>query len=146
MENARSITSPMDPNSKMSALDSSAPTDATQYRHLVGSLIWLLNTRLDLSFSVGLLSSFMQNPLESHWQQGLRILRYLRHSPAVGIWYPASDGSDPVLQGWSDVDWGGDLDSRRSTSGYVFSLGDGALSWSSKRQPDSCLIFHGGRV
>ena len=60
MENARSITSPMDPNSKMSVFDSSAPADATQYRHLVGSLIWLLNTRLDLSFSVvGLLSSFM---------------------------------------------------------------------------------------
>ena len=81
----------------------------------------------------------MQNPLESQWQQGLRILRYLRHSPAVGIWYLASDGGDPVLQGWSDADWGGDRDIRRSTSGYVFSLGHGALSWSSKRQPTVAL-------
>ena len=81
----------------------------------------------------------MQNPLESHWQQGLRILGYLRHTPAVGIWYPASDGSYPVLRGWTDADWGGDPDIQRSTSGYVFSLGHGALSWSSKCQPTVAL-------
>ena len=134
MEDARPISSPMDPNTKLSAYDSSEPADSNLYRKLVGSLIWFLNTRLDLSFSVGLLSSFMQNPLKSHWQQGLRILEYLCQSPDVGIWYPVGDGSAPVLQGWSDADWGGDPDTRRSTSGYVFSLGHGAISWSSKRQ------------
>ena len=112
MEDARPISSPMDPNAKLSAYDSSGPADPNLYRKLVGSLIWLLNTRLDLSFSVGLLSSFMQHPLKCHWQQGLRILRYLRQSPDVGIWYPAGDGSAPVLRGWSDADWGGDPDTR----------------------------------
>ena len=118
MEDARPISSPMDPNVK---------------------LIWLLNTKLDLSFSVGLLSSFMQIPLQFHWQEGLRILRYLRQSPDIGIWYPIGDGTLPILQGWSDANWGGDPVNRRSTSGYVFSLGHGAISWSSKRQPTVAL-------
>ena len=118
MEDARPISSPMDPNVK---------------------LIWLLYTKLDLSFSVGLLSSFMQNPLQFHWQEGLRILRYLCQSPDIGIWYLVGDGTLPVLQGWSDADWGGDPDNWRSASGYVFSLGPGAISWSSKRQPTVAL-------
>ena len=128
MEDARPISSPIYPNAKLSAYDSSEHADSNQYRKLVGSLIWLLNTRLDLSFSVGLLSSFMQNSLQSHWLKGLRILRYLHQSPDVGTLYPAGDGTLPVHQGWSDADWGGDPDIRRSTSGYVFSLGYGAFS------------------
>lgn len=59
----------------------------------------------------------MQNPLKSHWDQGLRILRYLRQSPDFSIWYPAGDGKAPTVRGWSDADWGGDPESQRSTSG-----------------------------
>ena len=66
MREARPISSPMDPNEKMSSNDSSGLADAVRYRQLVGSLIWLLNTRLDVSFVVGILSSFMQQPWKSH--------------------------------------------------------------------------------
>ena len=59
MSDARSISSPMDPNAKLSSNDSSGLADTVHYRQLVGSLIWLLNTRLDLSFVVGVLNSFM---------------------------------------------------------------------------------------
>lgn len=99
----------MDPNQKLPQYDSSSPVDPTLYRTLIGSLIWLLNTRMDLSFPVGLLSSFMQKPLQCHWQQDLRILRYLQQTQDLGIWFAAaSEDSPPILRGWSDSHWGGD--------------------------------------
>lgn len=137
MENCKPITSPMDPNTKLTVTDPCEPVDASQYRKLVGSLIWLLNTRLDLSFSVGLLSSFMQTPLKTHWDAGLRILRYLQSTKDLGLFYTGGNGVK--LQGWSDSDWGGDPDTRRSTSGYTFTLGSGVVSWSSKKQPTIAL-------
>ena len=79
---------------------------------------------------------FMSQPRKTHWQAGLRILRYLQATPDHGIFYAA--GTDPhddlVLHGWTDSDWAGDLDTRRSTIGYCFILGSGAITWSSKKQ------------
>ena len=66
MQEARPISSPMDPNQKLSAFDDSTPADAQLYRKLVGSLIWLLNTKLDIRFHVGLLARFMSNPMKTH--------------------------------------------------------------------------------
>ena len=130
----------MDPNVKFSASDSSELADTSRYRKLVGSLIWLLNTRVDLSFSVGLLAGFMSQPRKTHWQAALRVLRYLKATPDLGLFYTRG-GDNPVivLQGWSDSDWAGDFDTRRSTTGYCFTLGSGAISWSSERQPTVAL-------
>ena len=76
MIEARPISSPMDPNQKLSTFGDSTPANAQLYRKLVGSLIWLLNTKIDISFPNGLLAGFMSTPLKTHWQVGLWILRY----------------------------------------------------------------------
>ena len=66
MQDCRPISTPMDPNQKLSAHDDAELVDASMYRKLVGSLIWLLNTRLDISFPVGLLAGFMSQPKKTH--------------------------------------------------------------------------------
>ena len=141
MADARPISSPMDVNQKFSCSSDSPSTDQHLYQKLIGSLIWLLNTRCDISFPVGLLAGFMGSPLQTHWQAGLRILRYLKSSPELGILYAADeDPTSPLsLFGWTDSDWAGDVDTRRSTTGYCFTLGSGAISWSSKKQPTVAL-------
>lgn len=141
MEDSRTITSPMDVNQKFSIDTDSPPADIHLYRKLIGSLIWLLNTRCDLSFPVSLLAGFMGKPLLIHWHAGLRILRYLKTTPALGLFYEADtkDSTSLSIYGWTDSDWAGDVDHRRSTTGYCFTLGSGAISWSSKKQPTVSL-------
>ena len=101
------------------------------YASAVGSLIYaMLCTRPDICFAVGLVSRYQSNPGQAHWQAVKRITRYLRGTTDLVLCY--QDG-DLKLRGYSDADWGGDLDESRSTSGYVFTLGGGAISWCSKK-------------
>lgn len=124
MLNSRPISSPMDPNVKLSAYDASPLCDNVLYRQIVGSLIWITHSRLDVCFSAGILGSFSSNPRTSHLQAGRRVLQYLNSTPHRGILY--SRGG--CLVGYSDSDWAGDIDNRRSTTGYCFTLGSGAIS------------------
>ena len=84
---------------------------------------------------MGLLARFMGSPLQTHWHARLRILRYLKSTPGLGILYTADHDISQVvaLFGWTDLDWAGDVDSRHSTTGYCFTLDSGAISWSSKK-------------
>ena len=102
------------------------------YRQLVGSLIYLTTTRPDLAYSVSVLSQFMYKPLESHWAVAKSVLRYLCGTSNYGILY--TDTSDVTLAGFSDSDWAGNLDDRRSIIGYAFSIGSRVIAWSSKKQ------------
>lgn len=102
------------------------------YRELVGSLMHLsVTVRPDISFAVGALSRYLASPTMMHWQAAKGVLRYLSGTADYGITY----GPDPTdLLGYCDSDYAGDIDTRRSTSGYVFVMNGGAISWSSKRQ------------
>ena len=91
-----------------------------------------LCTRPDISAAVGTMSQFMSNPIQSHWFGVKRILRYLRGTSSYGLIYNGCD--DNELVGFSDADWAGDLNTRRSTSGFIFKLGSSVITWSSKRQ------------
>lgn len=103
------------------------------YTELVGSLLYLAAcTRPDISQAVGVLSRYMAHPTEHHWNVAKDVLRYLISSQDVGVVFKKS-GSD--LHGYCDADFAGDVDTRRSTTAYVFVLQDGAVSWSSKLQP-----------
>ena len=131
MSNCRPLSCPMDPNSKLSREDNSPIfEDITKYRRLIGSLLHLTYTRPDLSYSVSILSQFSSAPRQSHWQASIRVLRYLANTLDYGL----SFRGGMELVGYSDVDWAGDIDSRRSTSGYCFMLGSGLISWKSKKQ------------
>ena len=107
------------------------------YCYLVGSLLYLTHSRPDLSFVVGRVSRYMQTPHESHWKEAKRILRYIRGTIQFGIHY--STGGKPLLVGFTDSDWAGDPDDRKSTTGYVFSLGSRPVTWACKKQKDLAI-------
>ena len=102
------------------------------YHHLIGSLLYLNHSCLDLSFAVGHVSRYMQTPHESHWKEAKRILQYIRGTIQFGIHY--SIEGTPLLVGFTDSDWADDPDDRKSTAGYVFSLGSGPITWACKKQ------------
>eukprot|EP00253_Pinus_taeda_P035347 PITA_35347 len=104
----------------------------SQSKQLVGSLIYLTATRPDISFAVSYISRFMSAPKVDHWIAAKRVLRYVRGTSNYGLLYTRS--SDPILSGYTDSDWTGSVDDRKSTAGYVFSLGSGAVTWTSKKQ------------
>lgn len=99
---------------------------------MVGSLMYLTSTRPDIMHGVSLISRYMENPTESHLLAAKRILRYLRGTVDFGIFYKR--GVKENLFGFCDSNYAGDVDDRKSTSGFVFIMSSGAISWSSKKQ------------
>lgn len=127
------VATPLVANEKLQKDDGSPKVDASLYRSLIGSLLYLTATRPDIMYATSLLSRFMQSPSQVHFGAGKRILRYLQGTKEFGIWYiPMTNSS---LLGYTDSDWAGSLDDMKSTSGYAFSLGSGVFSWASKKQP-----------
>lgn len=108
-----------------------------RYQSAVGSLMYaMLGTRPDLAFSVSVVSRYSSNPTDTHWTAVKRIFRYIKGTLTLELTF---SGPLMSLSGYTDADWAGDVDTRRSTSGYVFNIGSGAISWSSKRQPTVAL-------
>ncbi|KAG6527467.1 hypothetical protein ZIOFF_009569 [Zingiber officinale] len=126
MESCNPVSTPMEPGAKLSKFDGGERVDASKYRSLVGSLRYLTCTRSDLALSVGIVSRFMEEPVHSHWKALKRILRYIIGTVSLGLYY--TNAADYKLVGYSDSDWCGDLDDRKSTSGYVFFMGDTAFT------------------
>jgi len=107
------------------------------YASAVGSLMYaMVCTRPDIAHAVGVLSRYMSKPGKEHWTAVKRVFRYLRGTTDYAICYQGRPGPDKVINvhGFVDAEWARDLDHRRSTSGYVFNLFGGAISWMSKRQ------------
>ncbi|KAF2317141.1 hypothetical protein GH714_012120 [Hevea brasiliensis] len=117
--------------------DGTEQANSRSFRSLVRGLIYLAHTRLDISFSIGVVSRFMSNPSKHHFGAAKRILCYIAGTLDYGICY--SHVSDFKLYGYTDSDWASSLDDRKSTSGHVFSLGSGVITWSSKKQATPTL-------
>uniref|UniRef100_A0AAV1UU28 Polyprotein n=1 Tax=Peronospora matthiolae TaxID=2874970 RepID=A0AAV1UU28_9STRA len=108
------------------------------FRNAVGCLMYLMvGTRPDLAAAVGVLSQFSADPCPTHWQALKRVLRYIQGTREYGIEYQATNNDK--LHGYSDADWAGDVEARRSTSGYTFILNNGYVSWRSKKQSTVAL-------
>ena len=133
MESCNPASTPMEPGTKLSKFDGGERVEAGKYQSLVGSLRYLTCTRPDISLSVGIVSRFMEEPVYTHWKALKRILRYIQGTVSLGMFYSNSDKYK--LVGYSDSDWCGDIDDRKSTSGYVFFMGNTAFTWLSKKQP-----------
>lgn len=105
------------------------------YHQLLGALMWAQAAmRPDLSFAVTLLAQFQSNPGPAHWKALLHVLAYVKGTLDYQIVYSAELGGSIKPLGYVDADYGGDLDMRRSTSGYIFMMAGGLVSWSSKHQ------------
>nr|ABF94929.1 retrotransposon protein, putative, Ty1-copia subclass [Oryza sativa Japonica Group] len=103
-----------------------------EYSQIIGSLMYLASTtRPDISFVVSKLSRFTSNPGDNHWRALERVMRYLKGTVELGLHYT---GYPAVLEGYSDSNWISDVDEIKATSGYVFTLGGGAVSWRSCKQ------------
>eukprot|EP00253_Pinus_taeda_P008040 PITA_08040 len=114
MEDCKPTPSPFQSRAKISVTCTSPKVDATLYCHLVGKVLYLTHTHPDLSFDVGLIAQFMQNPHESHWKATKRILRYVQGTFQFGIHYSVE--ASPLLVGFIDSNWVCDPDDRKSTA------------------------------
>jgi hypothetical protein len=144
MDNCGVSSTPLSTSTKFS--EAMCPTSEQEreimsgvpYRAAIGSLMYLMvSTRPDLAAAVGLLSRFLNNPGEQHWIGVKKVFKYLQGTRKVGLEYRKGQGV--ILEGYTDSDWAGDLDSRRSTSAYVMMIGGTAVSWKSKRQDSVAL-------
>ena len=126
------VNTPIEYNCRLNSHDGKSPSDTTLYRQLVGSLIYLIVTRPDISYAVHVVSQFMAAPRSPHYAAVLRILRYLKGTIFDGLHF--SSYSSLTLQAYSDTDRVGDPTARRSTTGYCFLLGYSLISWRSKKQ------------
>ena len=109
-----------------------------RYQGMTGSIMFsMVETRPDISFATSVASRFAKNLGHQHTEAVKTILRYLKSSRDRGITY---GGQDKLLvEGYSDSDWAGDKDSRKSTSGFIFMLNGEPVSWCSKKQPTVAL-------
>ncbi|XP_062182074.1 uncharacterized mitochondrial protein AtMg00810-like [Phragmites australis] len=132
MADCKPCTTPVDTNAKLSSTDGPFVADPTDYRSLAGALQYLTFTRPDISYAVQQVCLHMHDPREPHLAALKRILRYVRGTLDFGLHIRRSSPVDLVV--YSDADWAGCPDTRKSTSGYAVFLGDNLVSWSSKRQ------------
>ena len=130
LQDCKPVSTPMDVNVKLMKDDGySKPVDPVAYQSKVGSLIYAaIATRPDIAQAVGTLAKFNSSPNEAHLTAVKRVFRYLKGTVKLHLQYEASDKS---MEGYSDADWAADSEDRRSTSGNVFVMSNGAISWAS---------------
>ena len=131
------MSTPMITNWKKLHASDSELVDPTLYRQLIGSLMYLVNTRPDICFAVNTMSQFMCEPRKVHWVAAKHILRYLQGTVDYGLDYRQGDGVR--LAGYTDSDWAGCASDRKSTSGCCFGLGSAVVSWFSRKQQSVAL-------
>jgi hypothetical protein len=106
-----------------------------RYASLIGSLMYLaVATRPDIAYTIHRLTTFTANPSKEHMGAAKRVLRYLSGTRELGITYRRLDDTEVRFYGWTDADFANDAQDRISISEYVFKLGEGAITWSSKKQ------------
>ncbi|KAL3633618.1 hypothetical protein CASFOL_022380 [Castilleja foliolosa] len=141
MDECKPVGTPMPTGTKLSVeqcpkTDEEAEEMArVPYANVVGSLMYaMICTRPDIAHAVRVLSRYMSNPGKEHWTAIKRVFRYLRGTSKLSLCFEGEEGGKTLdIVGHVDADWGGDINSRQSTSGYVFTLFGGA-GWMSKRQ------------
>ncbi|XP_019101919.1 PREDICTED: uncharacterized protein LOC109133345 [Camelina sativa] len=120
------------PFKKLSAAETALIPDSKQYRRLIGKLQYLTITRPDISYAVSKLAQYSAAPRKFHLTAVHKILRYLKGTIGQGLFY--GKDHDFSLRGFSDADWGGCPDNRRSHTGYAIFIGQSLVSWKSKKQ------------
>ena len=114
--------------------------EATEIFHtVIGKLLFVANnSRPDLSVAVSQLASFVSKPTVGHEKAMKRVLRYVKGTLDYGV-ILGGEGTVPLLVGYADADWGGDLDTRKSRTGYLFFINSGCITWNTKKQPTVAL-------
>ncbi|XP_019166976.1 PREDICTED: uncharacterized protein LOC109162748 [Ipomoea nil] len=129
---AKPTKTPAVTRQKLNSQEGVPLTDPEVYRKLVGKLLYLTNTRPDISHSVQHLSQFVDKPTNIHLTAAHRVLRYLKGSPGKGLFYPSN--TNLKLQGFSDSDWATRSEIKKSITGYCVYIGKVLISWRTKKQ------------
>jgi uncharacterized membrane protein YciS (DUF1049 family) len=132
MEDSKLVGTPMVIGCKLSKDDDSPDVDQSSYRSMIGSLLYITTSRLDIIHVVGMVGRYQAAPKQSHLQAVKRILRYFKETMNYGLWYPRNQNLQ--LTAYSNADWANCVDERKSTSGGAFFLGDSLVVWLSKKQ------------
>jgi hypothetical protein len=137
MKNDKPIKTPMGTNGHLDLNTGGKFVDQKVYWSMIGSLLYLCASRLNIMFSVCMCARFQANPKEVHLRAVKRVMRYLVYTPMFGLWYPK--GSTFDLIGYSNVDYAGCKIDRKSTLGTCQFLGRSLVSWASKKQNSVAL-------
>ncbi|KAJ9551322.1 LOW QUALITY PROTEIN: hypothetical protein OSB04_015367 [Centaurea solstitialis] len=137
MSECNSAKIPMEPKLDLHKDDEGVPVNATHYRCLIGSLRYLIHTRPDLGYPMGVVSRYMESPRESHLKAVKQILRYIKGTINYGLVY--QKGGDQKIVGYSDSSHNGDRDDGKSTSGMEFYFSDNLITWCSQKQQTVAL-------
>jgi hypothetical protein len=132
MEDCKPVITPMKTSCKLRKYYDSKSTYQRKYRSMIGSLLYVTASRPDVMQAVGQVARFQAAPKESHVLAVKRIFRYLKGTKESGLWY--LKGKYISLIAYTDADWAGCIDNRRSTSGATFYLGECLVSWLSKKK------------
>ena len=127
MDNAAHAKTPMTANVKLTNYPLGESVDVTLYRSMIGCLLYLIVSRPDIAFSVGVCSRFQSNPKVSHLNTVKRIIKYVGGTCDYGLFY--SKDSNLSLTGFSDSDWAGNTNDRKSTTGGCFYVGANLVAW-----------------
>ena len=140
------VKNPIVPGTKLVKDSGEANINLTLFKQIIGSLMYLSVTRPEIMFVVYLLSKFMTNSKISHMAAAKRVLRYVKGTVNLGVFYKRGaenvgnlgvnyENSSDNLEAYTDSDYAGDIEDIRSTYGYVFLLNGGAVAWRSRKQP-----------
>eukprot|EP00253_Pinus_taeda_P003267 PITA_03267 len=137
MERNEPMETPLAGNWRKEDCTSCEVVEATIYRQLMGSIMYLVNTRLNMCFAVNHLSQDMVNPTKLYWKETKNVLRYLRGTTQFCLWYRWTEGVK--LQEFTYADWGGSPFDRKNTSGGIFSIGSAVIFWYNRKQRSGAL-------
>ncbi|XP_016510182.1 secreted RxLR effector protein 161-like [Nicotiana tabacum] len=137
MEASKVIDTPIATATRLDMGETGSPMNQTMYRGIIGSLLYLTASRRDIVFSVGLCARFQSNPKESHLKVAKRILRYLKGTQDLVLYYPSDDSFNRIR--YADADYAGYLVDRKNTSGMTHFLGPCLISWRTRKQNSVAL-------
>ena len=132
MSACQPVDTPVEEGLKLCIDSNQVPVEKGRYQRLVGRLMYLAHTRPDLAYALSIVSQFMHNPGEQHMSAVMRILRYLKSSLGKGILF-SKNVAHRKVEAYTDADWAGSIDDRRSTSGYFTFVGGNLVTWRSKK-------------
>ncbi|XP_070010298.1 secreted RxLR effector protein 161-like [Nicotiana sylvestris] len=131
MEASKVIDTLIATGTRLDIDETGSPVNQTMYRGIIGSLLYLTGSRLDIVFSMGLCARFQSNTKKSHLKVSKRILRYLKETQDLVLYYLSGDSFNPI--GYADAYYAGYLVDRKSTSGMAHFLGSCLISWGTRQ-------------